>query len=477
MIGKKILIVDDEVMIRRVLSEALSEWRYVPIQAENIQSALTLLDSEQPALTLLDINLSDGSGLDALQAIRLRQPDALVVVITGNILTQNVSVALRAGACDFITKPINLDKLQAIISRCLEIGEPFLEKSPLKISSADFSFKSVIGESSVMKGLLSLVRKIAESDVSSVLLQGESGTGKDLIAKTIHYSSTRAVKPFVAINCAAIPAHLIESELFGYEKGAFTDAKTLKQGLFEQADGGTIFLDEIGEIDASTQVKLLRVISEERAFERVGGSQTLRADVRLIAATNKNLETMVSEGKFRDDLYFRLNVVKITMPPLRARKEDIPLLVRSFLRHFSRANERPVLEITADAMNALLTYEWPGNVRELRTAIEHGVVMATGAKVTLRDLPAAVRQAVGATLPVGISRTKAFEEMAGPLDLHATEQRVIMQALATTKGNITAAAKKLGISRRTLHRKINEMNEGKSEIRRSNSETENELSS
>jgi two-component system response regulator AtoC len=204
-------------------------------------------------------------------------------------------------------------------------------------------------------------------------------------------------------------------------------------------------------------VKLLRVISEERAFERVGGNQTLRADVRLIAATNKNLETLVAEGKFRDDLYFRLNVVHITMPPLRERKEDIPMLVRGFLRHFCKANEKPLLDLTADATNALLTYNWPGNVRELRTAIEHGVVMAHGPKISLRDLPANVRQATGAPLPGGITPAKAFGEKASALDLHETERRLIMQALATTNGNVTAAAKKLGISRRTLHRKINEM--------------------
>ncbi|PYJ07726.1 MAG: transcriptional regulator, partial [Verrucomicrobia bacterium] len=221
--------------------------------------------------------------------------------------------------------------------------------------------------------------------------------------------------------------------------------------------GGTIFLDEIGEIDASTQVKLLRVISEERAFERVGGNQTLRADVRLIAATNKNLEKLVAEGKFRDDLYFRLNVVHITMPPLRERKEDITMLVRGFLRHFCKANEKPLLDLTADAMNALLTYDWPGNVRELRTAIEHGVVMAHGPKITLRDLPVNVRQAIGSSLPGGITPSKAFGEKSSALDLHETEKRLIMQALATTKGNVTKAANRLGISRRTLHRKINEM--------------------
>jgi DNA-binding NtrC family response regulator len=246
--------------------------------------------------------------------------------------------------------------------------------------------------------------------------------------------------------------------LFGHERGAFTGAHERRVGRFEQANGGTIFLDEIGEIDPSTQIKLLRVISEERAFERVGGNQTLRADVRLIAATNKDLEKLVKEEKFRDDLYFRLNVVHITMPPLRDRKEDIPLLVREFLRHFARTNEKPVRELDAHAMNILLTYNWPGNVRELRTAIEHGVVMATGPKITLRDLPMTLREATAVSLPAGITPAKAFAEKTSPLDLHATERKLIMQALATTSGNITAAAKKLGISRRTLHRKINEMN-------------------
>jgi DNA-binding NtrC family response regulator len=274
----------------------------------------------------------------------------------------------------------------------------------------------------------------------------------------------------VTVHCAALSPQLLESELFGHERGAFTGAHERRIGRFEQANGGTIFLDEIGEIDPTTQIKLLRVMSEERAFERVGGSQTLHADVRVIAATNKNLETLVNEGKFRDDLYFRLNVVKITMPPLRARKEDIPLLVRAFLRHFCKANEKPRLDITPDAMDALISYDWPGNVRELRTAIEHGVVMATGLKVTLRDLPAAVRQAA----PTTGTRTRGFDEKASPLDLHATERRLIAQALAATKGNITAAAKKLGISRRTLHRKLNELKESEgaeTETRAAKSET------
>jgi DNA-binding NtrC family response regulator len=290
-----------------------------------------------------------------------------------------------------------------------------------------------------------------------VLIEGESGTGKELAAHAIHNLSRRNKAKFVAVHCAALSPQLLESELFGHEKGAFTGAYERRIGRFEQANGGTIFLDEVAEIDPSTQVKLLRVMSEDRAFERVGGNQTLRADVRIIAATNKNLEQLVREGKFRDDLYFRLNVVRITMPPLRERREDIPILLRGFLRHFCKANDKPLVDLTPDAMDALLGYDWPGNVRELRTAIEHGVVMATGPKITLRDLPMAVRQSARAKLPGGVS-TQAFGEKMSPLDLHETEKKLIAQALAATNGNVTAAAKKLGISRRTLHRKINEMN-------------------
>ncbi len=320
-----------------------------------------------------------------------------------------------------------------------------------------YGLENVIGESPAFREVLDTIRQIAPSS-ANILIEGETGTGKELAAHAIHNLSRRHKAKFVTVHCAALSPTLLESELFGHERGAFTGAHERRIGRFEQANGGTIFLDEIGEIDASTQVKLLRVISEERAFERVGGNQPLRADVRLITATNKDLAGLVKEGKFRDDLYFRLNVVHITMPPLRERKEDIPLLVREFLRHFSKANEKPLLELTSDAMNTLLTYDWPGNVRELRTAIEHGVVMATGAKITLRDLPANVRNAIVNTLPAGITPAKAYGEKASPLDLRATENRLIMQALATTDGNITAAAKKLGISRRTLHRKINEMN-------------------
>ncbi|MBA3693995.1 MAG: sigma-54-dependent Fis family transcriptional regulator, partial [Acidobacteria bacterium] len=312
---KKILIVDDEQMIRWVLSQALSEWSYEPIEAADIQTALELFDTEQPTLTLLDIGLPDGSGLNALRTIKLRQPDANVIMITSNVLVENVIAALRAGACDFITKPINLDELQITIRNCFESEELHIEtESPLQIPPANFKFEQFIGESAAIKELLSFARKVAESNASSVLLQGESGTGKDLIAKAIHHSSARAAKPFVAINCAAIPENLIESELFGYEKGSFTDAKNLKEGLFEQAKGGTIFLDEIGELELGLQAKLLRVL-EEGLFRRVGGLKDLPLNACIIAASNRNLREESETGKFRRDLYFRLSVIEIDVPP------------------------------------------------------------------------------------------------------------------------------------------------------------------
>src|SRR5213079_118645 len=359
-------------------------------------------------------------------------------------------------------KPLNLDKVEMLIARALKSRRTEQENRILRQQIDErFGLENILGESLALREVLDTIRQVAPSS-ANVLLEGESGTGKELAAHAIHNLSRRNQAKFVVVHCAALSPTLLESELFGHERGAFTGAHERRIGRFEQANGGTIFLDEVGEIDASTQVKLLRVMSEEHAFERVGGNQTLRADVRVIAATNKNLERLVQEGKFRDDLFFRLNVVRITMPPLRERKEDIPLLVRGFLRHFSKANDKPFLDLTSDAMDALLTYNWPGNVRELRTAIEHGVVMSTGQKITLRDLPMAVRQAASAKLPSGVS-AQAFGEKTSPLDLHETERKLIAQALAATNGNVTAAAKKLGISRRTLHRKINEMNAAKAE--------------
>jgi two-component system response regulator AtoC len=452
-----VLIVDDEKHTRDGLRRLL-ESEYDVYVASDIAGAMDVLEREQVDVLVTDLRLGSEDGMLLIDRVlkMSRPPICIMMTAYGSV---DVAVeAMKRGAYDFVTKPLNLDKVEMLISRAVRSRKLEQENRALREQVDErYGLENIWGDSSALHDVLETIKQVAPSS-ANVLIEGESGTGKELAAHAIHNLSRRNKAKFVAVHCAALSRQLLESELFGHEKGAFTGAYERRIGRFEQANGGTIFLDEIAEIDASTQVKLLRVISEQRAFERVGGNQTLRADVRLIAATNKNLEQLVREGKFRDDLYFRLNVVRIVMPPLRDRKEDIPILVRGFLRHFCKQNEKPLLELAPEGMDALLAYDWPGNVRELRTAIEHGVVMATGQQITLRDLPMAVRQAAIAKLPGGLSPSEAFGEKNSPLDLHETERRLIAQALAATNGNVTAAARKLGISRRTLHRKINEMN-------------------
>ena len=452
-----ILVVDDEKHTRDGLRRLL-ENDYDVYVAADIAGAIDVLDREQIDVLLTDLRLGNEDGLALIDRV-LKMPRPPICIMMTAYGSVDVAVeAMKRGAYDFVTKPLNLDKVELLIARAVQGRKLEQENRALRQQVDErYGLENIWGDSAALHEVLDTIRQGAPSS-ANVLIEGESGTGKELAAHAIHNLSRRNKTKFVVVHCAALSPQLLESELFGHEKGAFTGAHERRIGRFEQANGGTLFLDEVAEIDQSTQVKLLRVISEERAFERVGGNQTLRADVRLIAATNKNLEQLVREGKFRDDLFFRLNVVRITMPPLRDRKEDIPILLRGFLRHFCKENNKQLLDLTPDAMDALLTYDWPGNVRELRTAIEHGVVMATGQKIALRDLPMAVRQAATARLPGGVSATEAFGEKASPLDLHETEKKLIVQALAATNGNVTAAAKKLGISRRTLHRKINEMN-------------------
>src|SRR5213595_2495671 len=464
-----ILIVDDEKHTRDGLRRLLED-EYDVYVAEDIGGAISVLERETVDLLLTDLRLAGEDGMQLIErALKMPHPP-ICIMMTAYGSVDTAVEAMKRGAYDFVTKPLNLDKVEMLIARALQSRRMEEENQSLRQQVDErFGLENIIGEAPVLREVLDTIRQVAPSS-ANVLIEGESGTGKELAAHAIHNLSRRNQAKFVVVHCAALSPTLLESELFGHERGAFTGAHERRIGRFEQANGGTIFLDEIGEIDPSTQVKLLRVMSEQRAFERVGGNQTLRADVRVIAATNKNLEELVREGKFRDDLFFRLNVVRITMPPLRDRKEDIPLLIRGFLRHFCKENNKPLVDLTSDAMDALLSYNWPGNVRELRTAIEHGVVMATGPKITLRDLPMAVRQAARAKLPSGVS-AQAFGEKTSPLDLHETERKLIAQALAATNGNVTAAAKKLGISRRTLHRKINEMNVSKAEAEIKNDRT------
>src|SRR6478736_3300137 len=418
-----VLIVDDEKHTRDGLRR-LIENDYDVYVAADIAGAMDALEPEQVDVLLTDLRLGNEDGMELIdRALKMSRPPVCIMMTAYGSVDVAVE-AMKRGAYDFVTKPLNLDKVELLIARAVQTRKLEQENRALREQVDErYGLENIWGDSPALHDVLETIKQVAPSS-ANVLIEGESGTGKELAAHAIHNLSRRNKAKFVAVHCAALSPQLLESELFGHEKGAFTGAHERRIGGFEQA----------------------------------GGNQTLRADVRLIAATNKNLEQLVREGKFRDDLFFRLNVVRITMPPLRERKEDIPILVRGFLRHFCRENQKPLLDLVPNAMDALLAYDWPGNIRELRTAIEHGVVMATGKQITLRDLPAAVRQVATAKLPGGVSPTEAFGEKTSPLDLHETERRLIAQALAATNGNVTAAAKKLGISRRTLHRKINEMN-------------------
>src|SRR3982074_614794 len=396
-----ILIVDDEKHTRDGLRRLLED-DYDTYVAEDIRGAMDVLEREQIDLMITDLRLGGDDGMALIGRARKLPHPPICIMMTAYGSVDTAVEAMKRGAYDFVTKPLNLDKVEILIARALQGRKLEQENRALRQQVDErYRLENIWGDSAALHEVLDTIRQVAPSS-ANVLIEGESGTGKELAAHAIHNLSRRNKAKFVAVHCAALSPQLLESELFGHEKGAFTGASERRIGRFEQANGGTIFLDEIGEIDASTQVKLLRVMSEQHAFERVGGNQTLRADVRVIAATNKNLEKLVADGKFRDDLYFRLNVVHVTMPPLRERKEDIPMLVRGFLRHFCKANDKPLVDLTPDAMDALLAYNWPGNVRELRTAIEHGVVMAVGPKITLRALPAAVRHAAGQEVPRGV---------------------------------------------------------------------------
>ncbi len=444
-VKKIILIVDDEKNTREGLRGALED-QYEVCVAGDIAGAQAIMETERVDLLLTDLRLGGENGMDLLAwALRQQSPPVCIMMTAYGSVDAAVE-AMKQGAYDFVTKPVNLDRLDLLVKRALHGSEIERENTRLREQiDKKFGLGGFVGESPVIGRVLDTIRQVAPSR-ATVLVTGESGTGKELAAHAIHQASPRCRGPFTAVHCAALSPQLLESELFGHEKGAFTGATERRIGRFEQAAGGTLFLDEIGEIDAATQVKILRVLGE-RVFQRVGGNKTIGADVRLVTATNRDLSRMVAEGKFREDLYFRLNVVQLHLPPLRDRSEDVPLLAGHFLREAARENDKPARELTSDAMRCLAAYRWPGNVRELRAAIEHGVVMATGPKITLRDLPTAVRSA---------GKDDATTRGPLPLNLGDTEITLMRRALAECKGNRTLAAEKLGISRRTLHRKLRE---------------------
>jgi DNA-binding NtrC family response regulator len=442
-----LLIVDDEKTTREGLRAALEE-RYDVYIAEDSKAAMNLLESENFDVMLTDFRLPNEDGMQLIARAKSLPKPPICILMTAYGSEELAVDAMKRGADDYIAKGrLQIDELEMRIARALKQQNLEVENVALRQQlDSKFGLKNIIGESPAMKEIFDVVQQVAPTR-ATVLVLGESGTGKELIAKALHQLSPRAQQPFVTVHCAALAPTLLESELFGHERGAFTGAHERRIGRFEQAQGGTLFLDEIGEIDATIQVKLLRFLGE-RTFERVGSNKTLTADLRLVAATNKNLEELVKAGKFREDLFFRLRVVEIELPPLRERVGDIPLLAQSFLREFAKENGKAVNDFTVDALEALMHFSWPGNVRELRTAVEHAVVLCRGERIALRDLPPSVRREGSAS--------EARFLQGKDLTVKDAEKQLIMRALKETDGNRTRAAGKIGMSRRTFHRKLHE---------------------
>lgn len=439
-----VLIVDDERHTREGLQQVLED-QYDIYLAENADEAFRLMESENFDLVLTDLRMPGKSGLKVIdKALALKnRPPVIMMTAYGNV--PSAVEAMKRGAYDFLTKPVNLEKLEILAKRALQSKD--LEEEVHQLHErldVKYSFEGIIGNSTELKSVIERVKLVAPSR-ANVLIEGETGTGKERIAQAIHQNSPRAQGPFVAVHCAALPSSLLESELFGHEKGAFTGATERRIGRFELAHQGSLFLDEIGEISLPTQVKLLRFL-EQRTFERIGSSKSITVDTRIVAATNRDLETMVKEGSFREDLYFRLNVVQIMMPPLRDRSEDLPILLNHFLSEFAKENEIAAPNFEPGAMQCLRRYSWPGNIRELRNFAENIVVLHRGGVIHDYDLEPKFR---GETRSIdGTSR------VVSPLDKEENEKRLLREALADAKGNRTRAAKLLGISRRTLHRKL-----------------------
>jgi DNA-binding NtrC family response regulator len=440
MSARRVLVVDDEELIRWSLSERLRLDGHVVAEAGSAAEALERA-ADGVDLVLLDYKLPDEDGLVVLRKLRELDPDTLAIMLTAHRDVPLVVEAMKAGATDYATKPFDLDDIALRVSRALETTRMRRELRTLRDGLArPYSLGSIIGESEPMQRAKALVRRVATSPGSTVLITGESGTGKDLVAKVIHYNSSRAARPFLNITSSALPEMLMESELFGHERGAFTDARQQKRGLFEQADEGTVFLDEIGEMAPILQAKLLRFL-EEKTFRRVGGMADIHVDVRVIAATNRNLEETVKEGKFREDLYYRLNVLRLEMPPLRVRQDDIALLAQHFVETFSREFRRPVSGLSPAAEAALRAYSWPGNVREMRNLVERAVLLAETDMLQPADFDSlhTPHAATGAG--------HVFELPVAGVNLEDVEKHFVVQALERAGGNQTRAATLLGLHR------------------------------
>lgn len=445
-----ILIADDEKNIRSGLALAFEDEGYDTLEAEDGLKAWELINKKQVDLVITDLRMPGLSGFELLKKITSAYPVLPVIVLTGHGSIEDAVKAMHDGAIDFFTKPVDLDHLILTAGKALEHSKVLSRNRELteeiNTLKQKHGYGKIIGKSEKVTRLMDTISQVA-STRASVLVTGESGTGKELVADALHQLSPRADKPLVKVHCASLNPSLLESELFGHEKGAFTGAVNQKKGRFELADGGTIFLDEIGEIDLSTQVKILRVI-QERCFERVGGEETIHVDVRIVAATNRNLEEEVKAGRFREDLFYRLNVVHIEVPPLRERKEDIPLLITSFIKTFNEEDGRSVEGFTPAARRILSAYSWPGNIRELKNVVESCVVMARGKYIDADDLPSEI-----------VSSDKQNEvSIKLGCTLDEAERDVIIATIGFCGGNKTKASEVLGIGRKTLHRKLQEYN-------------------
>jgi len=447
--GEKILVVDDEPGMRSLLGKVLTKEGYFVTTFEKGEDALAAMDGEDYDLAVLDIEMPGMNGIELLKKIKKRAHGLNVVMITAYGSLQSAVEAMRLGAYDYLTKPFEMEEIKLVVEKALERERLITENRALHEELEEhYRFTGIIGKSAKMEEVYDLVRRVATTN-ASVLIQGESGTGKELIARSIHYNSRRKGRPLVILNCAALAEGVLESELFGHEKGSFTGAFKQKAGRFELAHNGTIFLDEIGDIPVPTQIKLLRVL-QEHEFERVGGEKTIKVDVRIIAATNKDLMTAVKEGRFREDLYYRLNVLTVNMPPLRERREDIPELATHFLGRFTAETGKKIEGIEPPAMEMLVRYDWPGNVRELENIIERAVVLEKGGAVTPVSLPLTLREgweeAGALKIPEGKgSITDILEDL---------ERQLIVKALRENGGSQTAAAAALGLKRSTLRYKL-----------------------
>ncbi len=442
---RKLLVIDDEKNIREGLKKSFELDGFEVFTAEDGNQGLNVLSTNGADIVICDLKMPNMSGEEFLDNARNLYPNIPVIILTGHGTLQNAVDVMRKGAFDFFTKPVNLDKITLSVERAIENYDLKQENKELKKKIYEkYSFENIIGTSQPIQNVFEIVKQVAPSK-ANVLVEGDSGTGKELIANAIHNLSDRKDKPLIKVHCAALNENLLESELFGHEKGSFTGAINQKKGKFEAADGGTIFLDEIGEVSQATQVKLLRVI-QEKEFDRVGGVKPLHVDVRIIAATNRDLHEEVKNGNFREDLYYRLKVISITMPKLKERKSDIPLLVDAFVKEFAEINGKSKMNVSPKAMAMLEGYSWPGNVRELRNIIEGAVVMCKGSTISEENLPGFIKdnqETNTISLDTGITLAEA-------------EKRVILATLAMTKGNKSRAAEILKIGRKTLHRKLEE---------------------